>query len=80
MSVGDPPRVIQHACQITDDEPRWLVALISDTGMRLNEAAGLAKEDIVWMQTFLTSASMEASEDQRQRTDTANRWGVSMGN
>ena len=30
----------------TDDEARWLVALISDTGMRLSEAAGLSKEDI----------------------------------
>jgi integrase len=30
-----------------DDEPRWLLALISDTGMRLSEAAGLAVEDIV---------------------------------
>ena len=47
MPVIDSPRAIQHACQTTDDEPRWLVALISDTGMRLNEAAGLAKEDIV---------------------------------
>ena len=47
MPVIDSPRVIQHACQTTDDEPRWLVALISDTGMHLNEAAGLAKEDIV---------------------------------
>ena len=25
---------------------RWLVALISDTGMRLSEAAGLSKDDI----------------------------------
>ena len=25
-----------------DDEARWLVALISDTGMRLSEAAGLS--------------------------------------
>jgi len=25
---------------------RWLIALISDTGMRLGEAAGLLKEDI----------------------------------
>ena len=43
----DKLRVIQKACQTTDDEPRWLVALISDTGMRLSEAAGLAREDIV---------------------------------
>ena len=40
-------RHIQHECLVTDDENRWLLALISDTGMRLSEAAGLAKEDIV---------------------------------
>ncbi len=40
-------KVIQQRCQTTDDEPRWLVALISVTGMRLSEAAGLARKDIV---------------------------------
>ena len=40
-------RHIQHECLVTDDENRWLLALISDTGIRLSEAAGLAKEDIV---------------------------------
>ena len=44
---ADKLRTIQQRCQTTDDEPRWLVALISDTGMRLSEAAGLAREDIV---------------------------------
>ena len=39
-------KVIQSKCQITDDEPRWLIALISDTGMRLSEAAGLSKDDV----------------------------------
>ncbi len=29
-----------------DDELRWLIALISDTGMRLAEATGLLIEDI----------------------------------
>jgi integrase len=29
-----------------NDEARWLVALISDTGMRLSEAAGLHIDDI----------------------------------
>ena len=43
----DKLRIIQQRCKTTDDEPRWLVALISDTGMRLSEAAGLATEDIV---------------------------------
>ena len=28
-----------------DDEARWLVALISDTGMRLSEATGLHIDD-----------------------------------
>ena len=37
---------VQALCNELDDEPRWLVALISDTGMRLSEAAGLIVEDI----------------------------------
>ena len=44
---ADKLRVIQQRCQTTDDEPRWLVTLISDTGMRLSEAARLARDDIV---------------------------------
>jgi len=32
---------------VRTDEMRWLLALISDTGMRLSEAAGLALNDIV---------------------------------
>jgi integrase len=37
---------IQRKCMSIDDEARWLVALISDTGMRLYEAAGLHIDDI----------------------------------
>ena len=39
-------RQIQDDCIKADDEARWLVALISDSGMRLSEAAGLHIEDI----------------------------------
>ena len=40
-------RQIQEDCRDADDEARWLVALISDTGMRLSEAnSGLHIEDI----------------------------------
>jgi len=39
-------KVIQDRCQSTDDEMRWLVAMISDTGMRLAEAAGLSRADV----------------------------------
>ena len=39
-------RRIQEECYRLDDDMRWLVALISDTGMRLSEAAGLHMDDI----------------------------------
>ena len=34
-------RRIQQSCVEHDDDMRWLVALISDTGMRVTEAKGL---------------------------------------
>ena len=37
---------IQSECKKIDDEKRWLIAVISDTGMRLSEAAGLSKDDL----------------------------------
>ena len=45
LSIEDIKKV-QSLCRDIDDEMRWLIALISDTGMRLGEAAGLLKEDI----------------------------------
>jgi integrase len=38
---------LQRACIEADDDLRWLIAMISDTGMRLAEAAGLHVDDIV---------------------------------
>ena len=40
-------RTIQAECRKIDDEMRWLVALVADTGMRLAEAAGLLLDDIM---------------------------------
>ena len=37
---------VQHICKNQDDDLRWLVALLSDSGMRLGEAVGLLKSDI----------------------------------
>jgi integrase len=37
---------IQQKCRDQDDERRWIIALLSDTGMRLGEAIGLLKADI----------------------------------
>ena len=39
-------RTVQMECQAIDDDIRWLIALISDSGMRLSEAAGLSVSDI----------------------------------
>ena len=39
-------RQIQQSCVEHDDDMRWLIALISDTGMRLAEAAGLHVDDL----------------------------------
>ena len=38
---------VQSECTRLDDDIRWITALISGTGMRLAEAIGLAKTDIV---------------------------------
>ena len=38
---------IQSDCLDADDDRRWIVALLSDSGMRLGEAVGLVKSDII---------------------------------
>ena len=40
-------RSIQQQCYLEDDELRWIIALLSDTGMRLGEAIGLLNSDFV---------------------------------
>ena len=39
-------RLLQARCRSSNDELRWLLALISDTGLRLSEALGLYCEDV----------------------------------
>ena len=47
LSVPDTQlQLLQAECTKADDEARWLLALISDTGMRLSEAIGLTRDDI----------------------------------
>jgi integrase len=43
----DALRLIQRRCREVDDDLRWLIALVSDTGLRLAEAAGLSRDDFV---------------------------------
>ena len=42
----DSLRAVQQRCRAIDDEPRCLVSIVSDTGMRLAEATGLLVEDL----------------------------------
>lgn len=37
--------IVQSECRRFDDDLRWLIALISDSGLRLSEAVGLVKGD-----------------------------------
>jgi integrase len=45
VAVEDIKR-IQRLCRQMDDEPRWAIALLSDTGLRLSEALGLTTDEI----------------------------------
>ena len=40
-------RAVQTLCRNADDDIRWLIAALSDTGMRLGEVAGLVRDDIM---------------------------------
>ncbi len=42
----DEIRMMQSACRLKDDDIRHLIALVSDTGVRLAEAVGLTMQDI----------------------------------
>ena len=39
--------IIKAKCHRLDDDMRWLVALLCDSGLRLGEATVLAKDDLV---------------------------------
>ena len=43
----DVIKEVQSKCYEIDDEIRWIIALLSDTGMRLAEAVGLHIDDIM---------------------------------
>lgn len=54
---------IQKYCMDIDYEKRWLVLLISDTGIRLAEAAGLMTSDIKLEEKYLTS-NLDGNRDE----------------
>ena len=65
-------KLIQRHCRETNDEMRWLLALISDTGMRLAEAAGLALNDIV-LDSEIPYINLKPNESRRLKTKQSSR-------
>ena len=65
-------KLIQSHCRETNDEMRWLLALISDTGMRLAEAAGLALNDIV-LDSEIPYINLKPNDSRRLKTKQSSR-------
>jgi len=65
-------KLIQRHCRETNDEMRWLLALISDTGMRLSEAAGLALNDIV-LDSEIPYINLQPNDSRRLKTKQSSR-------
>ena len=66
-------RAIQSQCRMINDEMRWLVALISDTGMHLAEGAGLIKQDFVGLDTDLPYVRIAKHPWRNLKTASSNR-------
>jgi integrase len=69
---NDVLAAVQEECRHLDDEPRWLVALISDTGMRLSEACGLMTSDI-YLDGALPHINLVAHPWRRLKTSSSSR-------
>jgi integrase len=68
---------------VHDDDMRWLIALISDTGMRLAEAAGLHIDDLHLDEEVpyvdIKPHPWRSLKDQRQSETSAFGWCIAMG-
>jgi len=63
---------IQRLCQKFDDDMRWLIALISDTGLRLGEAAGLERSHVN-LSAEVPHVIVEETDNRRLKTKTSKR-------
>jgi integrase len=71
VTVGDIA-LIQSGCRAANDDIRWLLALISDTGMRLAEAAGLALNDII-LDSEIPHIDLKPNSSRRLKTKQSTR-------
>jgi len=63
---------LQRECFLLDDDIRWLVALISDSGMRLSEAVGLLVDDLV-LDAEQPHINLIKHQHRRLKTDASER-------
>ena len=76
--VTRPPIPIEHIasiqklCRSYDDDMRWLIALISDTGLRLGEAAGLERSHVD-LSSSLPHLIIKETDSRRLKTKTSKR-------
>lgn len=68
----DVIRSIQRECRYLDDQSRHIIALISDTGMRLSEAIGLCVDDFV-LDTGTPHLVVEPKQWRRLKTPSSQR-------
>ena len=65
-------RKIQKECVLVNDPNRWLIALISDTGMRLSEALGLRVEDLQ-VESNVPYVNIEPNSARKLKTKSSKR-------
>ena len=66
-------RTVQAKCHQLDDDIRWLIALVSDTGMRLAEAAGLSRSDLVDLDGPIPHIHLKRHPWRQLKTDSSER-------
>ena len=77
-------KTVKMECQAIDDNIRWLIALISDSGMRLSEVIGLTASDIhldeeVPFVRLSEHPWQRLKTDESERARSASCWGGPMG-
>lgn len=66
-------RLVQDKCHQIDDDMRWLIALVSDTGMRLAEAAGLSRSDFIDVDGPIPHIRLKPHPWRQLKTDSSER-------
>ena len=63
---------IQSVCMDMNDDLRWVIALVSDTGMRLAEVCGLERNDVV-LDAPIPHITLQPNSARRLKTDSSER-------